>query len=324
MNSLIPELEAVFAGNKKHASINTHLFVNLLEGVYLQSIPWKSCVIVRATGFKLPDPWRHEGVLLTVEKDHVSFFVVLERDWEADKKEPSSSASAKSLKHPLPSPAASLDEPPVAASLDELPVSASLDELPVAASLDEPPVASSGDQPPSPPTRAPGDSPGNSSNEFKTNARVLFSKSAKACDRVNVYLSNPSKEEWLTTYDLNFKHQPGLPLMIGALVGDAITKSYSNYQLVTTNCYFFSGLYCEILKKYAEDEKITISGGKRSTKTAKTGTYLGLEIISHSDLMKCLQVTYPVFRTGLKEFLRKVRLDIVCRSLTLTRDYKEN
>ena len=78
-----------------------------------------------------------------------------------------------------------------------------------------------------------------------------------ANDGVKIYRRIPSSSDRFLTFKLTFGS--GLPFMIGAFVGQAISTQYPEYKLLDTNCYLFARLFGDLLKRYAEDEGILLT-----------------------------------------------------------------
>ncbi|KAG6891542.1 hypothetical protein C0992_004400 [Termitomyces sp. T32_za158] len=163
---------------------------------------------------------------------------------------------------------------------------------------------------------------------------ALSSKSLPAADRARIYQSEPRDPSWRYTFTLNFS--PGLPIMIAVIAAKSITSCQPQYQVLTTNCFLFSVLFCELLKKYAVEQKVGFEEGmnqenaeeeveqegvehqevqrreqgekKRSIEGyAKAGTFLKIKILTKASLEKYVAMTYPTFQQQVTLFKERVR-----------------
>ena len=170
---------------------------------------------------------------------------------------------------------------------------------------------------------------GNSSRLAKSSnaSKVSISKPVRANDGVTVHRAAPSTTEKSITYRLTF--HSAIPYMIGALAAESITLQCPNYKLLDTNCYFFAGLLCRLLEKYAKDEHIDFTKGDeedrererdrergrmwgqeqqgKNMKTSTGGTFHGYPIIDEEYFQEMLVKTYPTLQTQIIKFRQMVR-----------------
>lgn len=251
---------------------------------------WMDGTIVSIHGFKKHDLWKHEGVMLKIRKGREQFYITMERDWSESKARNRASSSTD----------ASSDNPPDATPGPSL----------------------------TPPADRTTSSDGGQRRERESGkpnvVRVLSSKSVRARDGVELSRDMPLSN-WSCTFHLSFAQ--GLPLIIGALVGSMIMDSKPVYRLFRTNCFFFAGLFRELVKKYAADNNVACKDEEKPflglaaeedpeseqqyLRTAKSGIYRGIPIVSQKYLKKNLPKIYPVLQDKFKEFEEAVSSHIL-------------
>ncbi|KAG6873147.1 hypothetical protein C0992_008988 [Termitomyces sp. T32_za158] len=172
--------------------------------------------------------------------------------------------------------------------------------------------------------------------------KVISSKSLPAADRVHITQSEPSDPSWRYTFTLTFTD--GLPFMIAAIAGKSITSCQPQYQVLTTNCFYFSALFHQLLRSYAVEEKLDfkeevhqekaeeevvhrLTGqhgmeqesvehqeGEKGEQGEKekfiqyttAGTFLGVGILGQDSLTKYVAETYSMFKEQVCRFKKQL------------------